>query len=255
MAAIAILLFVLGAVIGSFATVVAHRLPRGESFATGRSRCPHCEATVRARDNVPIVSWLLLRGRCRDCGEPISVRYPITEAGLGVLWAATYLILGGDDGGQLALGLVLCAVLVVITLTDLELKLIPNAVVLFGAVVGLAILAATDPDSLPENLIAAAIAGGVLFLVALVYPRGMGMGDVKLVAMMGIYLGRAIAPAALIGFIAGAVVGVALIARHGSEARKRAIPFGPFLALGGVIGLWFGDEIVDWYLDEFFPDS
>ena len=116
-------------------------------------------------------------------------------------------------------------------------------------------MAATDPDSLPENLAAAAIAGGLLFGVALAYPRGMGMGDVKLVAMMGLYLGRAVAPAVLIGFLVGAVVGVAMIARHGAQARKRAIPFGPFLALGGVIGLWFGDEIVDWYLDEFFPDA
>jgi leader peptidase (prepilin peptidase)/N-methyltransferase len=255
MAAIAAALFVLGAVAGSFITVVAHRLPRGESWVGGRSRCPECGASVRARDNVPIVSWLLLRGRCRDCGAPISPRYPLTEAGLGALWAATYLILGADDGGRLALGLVLCAVLVAITLTDLELQLIPNAIVLFGAVAGLAIVAVTDADSLPENLLAAAIGGGVLFLVALAYPRGMGMGDVKLVAMMGIYLGRAVAPAVLAGFLIGAVVGGYLIARHGSEARKRAIPFGPFLALGGVIGLWWGDEIVDWYLDEFFPDD
>ncbi len=253
MAAIAAALFVLGAVIGSFATVIAHRLPRGESFVGGRSRCPECGAEIKARDNVPILSWIWLRGRCRGCGEPISARYPLTEAGLGALWAATYLILGSEDGGRLALGLVLCALLVVITLTDLDLRLIPNAVVLFGAGVGIVIVAATDSDSLPENLAAGAIAGGVMFLIALAYPRGMGMGDAKLVAMMGIYLGRAVAPAVLIGFAIGALVGVAMIARHGSEARKQAIPFGPFLALGGVIGLWFGDEIVDWYVDEFFP--
>ena len=252
MAAIAAALFVCGAVLGSFATVVAHRLPRGESFVGGRSRCPACGAQIAARDNVPIVSWLVLRGRCRSCGEPISPRYPLTEAGLGALWAATDLILGGDDGGRLALGLVLCAVLVVITLTDLDLRLIPNAVVGFGAVVGLALVAATDLDSLPENLLAAAIAGGVMAAIALAYPRGLGMGDAKLVAMMGIYLGRAIAPAVLVGFAVGAVVGLAIMARHGAEARKHAIPFGPFLALGGVIGLWWGDEIVDWYLDEFF---
>jgi leader peptidase (prepilin peptidase)/N-methyltransferase len=253
MASVAVFLFVCGCVFGSFLTVVAHRLPRGEGFATGRSRCPECDAQIAARDNVPVLSWLVLQGRCRSCGAPISPRYPITEAGLGVLWAATYLILGDDDAGELALGLVLCAVLVAITLTDLEFRTIPNKLVLFGAAVAVAIAAISDPSSLLDRGLAAAIAGGLLFVVALAYPRGMGMGDVKLVAMMGLYLGRAVAPAVLIGFLAGAVVGVALIASRGTGARKQAIPFGPFLALGGVVGLWFGDDIVQWYLDEFFP--
>ena len=149
----------------------------------------------------------------------------------------------------------LCTVLVAVTLTDLELRLIPNSIVLAGALAAIAIVAVSDPSSLGERAIAAAAAGGVLLLVALVYPRGMGMGDVKLTAMLGLYLGRAVAPALLIGFAAGALVGVAMIARHGPAARKRAIPFGPFLAIGGLIGLWFGDEIVDWYLDEFLPSG
>jgi leader peptidase (prepilin peptidase)/N-methyltransferase len=251
-AAVAAGLFVLGLVLGSFVTVVAHRLPRGESFATGRSRCPSCGAQIAAYDNVPVISYLILRGRCRSCGESISIRYPLTELGLGGLFAATALILGTDDAGELALGLVLCMVLVAITLTDLEQRVIPNRIVVPAAVVGIAIAAVADPGSLAERLIAAAAAGGFLFIVALVYPRGMGMGDVKLVAMMGLYLGRAIAPAVLIGFAAGAIVGVAMMASQGSAARKRAVPFGPFLALGGVIGLWFGDSIVDWYLDTFF---
>jgi leader peptidase (prepilin peptidase) / N-methyltransferase len=252
---VAALLFVLGCVLGSLVTVLAHRVPRSEPWTAGRSRCPSCGAQIAARDNVPVLSWLLLRGRCRSCGEPISVRYPLAELGLGVLWAGTYLALGDDDAAQLALGLVLCALLVAITLTDLELRLIPNPIVLAGALTAVAVVAATDPDDLAERAIAALAAGGVLFVLALAYPRGMGMGDVKLVAMMGLYLGRAIAPATLIGFAAGAVVGMAIIARHGAAARKRAIPFGPFLALGGVVGLWFGDEIVDWYLDEFFPSD
>lgn len=149
----------------------------------------------------------------------------------------------------------LCTVLVAVTLTDLELRLIPNAIVLAGALAAVAIVAVSDPSSLGERAVAAAAAGGALLLVALAYPRGMGMGDVKLVAMLGLYLGRAVAPALLIGLAAGALVGVAMIARHGAAARKRAIPFGPFLALGGVIGLWFGDGIVDWYLDEFLPSG
>jgi leader peptidase (prepilin peptidase)/N-methyltransferase len=244
-----------GAIIGSFVTVLAHRIPRGEPWLTGRSRCPGCGAQIAARDNIPILSWLVLRGRCRSCGEPISARYPLTEAGLGVLYAVTYLVLGDDDAGELALGLVFCTVLVAITLTDLELRVIPNVLVLAGAVAAVALAAATDPSSLDERALAALAAGVFLFVIALAYPRGMGMGDVKLVTMMGLFLGRAVAPALLIGFAAGAVLGVALIARYGGEARKRAVPFGPFLALGGVIALWVGDELVDWYLDTFFPSD
>jgi leader peptidase (prepilin peptidase) / N-methyltransferase len=248
----AILAVPTGMILGSFATVVAHRVPRGESIVMGRSQCPSCGATIAAYDNVPVLSWLVLRGHCRGCGERISPRYPLTELAMAALFAATVLILGTDDVGELALGLALCAVLVTVTLTDLERRVIPNGVLLVGALVGAGIAAATDPGSLPERALAAAGAGGFLFCVALAYPRGMGMGDVKLVAVMGLYLGRAVAPALLIGFAAGALVGLAMIARQGATARKRAIPFGPFLALGGIVGLWYGDVIVDWYVDTFF---
>jgi leader peptidase (prepilin peptidase) / N-methyltransferase len=248
-------LFVLGAILGSFATAVAHRLPQGENWVSDRSRCPECGAEIRARDNVPIVSWLALRGRCRDCGKPISARYPLAELTLGALFAATYLVLEDEQWWMLALGLVLCLVLVVITLTDLEQRIIPNKVVLAGSIAAVALVAIGNPDSLVEHAASAAIAGGLLFLLALAYPRGMGMGDAKLVAMIGLFIGRAVAPATLIGFALGALVGVAMIARQGSAARKQAIPFGPFLAVGGVIGLWFGDDMVQWYLDEFFPSE
>ena len=193
----AILAVPTGLILGSFATVVAHRVPRGESIVTGRSRCPSCGATIAAYDNVPVLSWLMLRGRCRGCGERISPRYPLTELAMAALFAATVLILGTDDVGELALGLALCAVLVTVTITDLERRVIPNAVLLVGALVGAGIAAASDPGSLPERAVAAAGAGGFLFCVALAYPRGMGMGDVKLVAVMGLYLGRAVAPALL----------------------------------------------------------
>ena len=251
MALEALIAFVAGAFIGSLITVIAHRVPRGEGFVTGRSRCPGCGESIAAYDNVPIVSWLVLRGRCRNCGEPISPRYPLTEAGLGVLWAGTVVALGTDDAGELVLGLVLCAILVAITLTDLELRIIPNAFVLAGAIAGVAIVLGFDLGELDQRAIAVAAAGGAFLLIAFIYPRGMGMGDAKLVAMMAIYLGRSIAPAVLVGLLVGSVVGAAMIARKGAEARQQAIPFGPFLALGGVVGLWFGDEIVDWYLDTF----
>jgi len=247
----AILAVPAGLIFGSFATVVAHRIPRHESFVMGRSRCPECGATIAAYDNIPVISWLLLRGRCRHCAGAIPARYPLTELAMAVLFAATVLILGTDDGAELALGLVFCALLVIVTLTDLERRVIPNAVLVAGAWVAVAIVAATDPSDLGTRAIAAAAAGGFLFLVALIYPRGMGMGDVKLAAVMGLYLGGAVAPALLIGFAVGALVGLAIIARQGAGARKQAIPFGPFLALGGLIGLWYGNAIVDWYLATF----
>jgi leader peptidase (prepilin peptidase) / N-methyltransferase len=249
-AAIAAFGFLGGAVAGSFLSVVAHRVPRGESIVGPRSRCPGCGATIAAYDNVPIVSWLLLRGRCRRCGEPISVRYPLVELGTGLAFAATALVLRHEPA-QLVLGLVFVATLATIVLTDLELRIIPNKVLIVSAVVGVVLAAVLDPSSLPERAIAAAAAGGLLFAVALAYPRGMGLGDVKLAAVMGLYLGRAVAPALLIAFAAGSLVGLALIARHGAAARKRAIPFGPFLALGGLVGLLAGQQIVDWYLGAF----
>ena len=248
----AILALPAGMILGSFATVVAHRIPRGEPWVVGRSKCPGCEHEIAAYDNIPVLSWLLLRGHCRSCGEPIPARYPLTEIAMALLFAATVVILGTGDVGGLALGLAFCALLVVVTLTDLERRVIPNGVLAVGAIAAVAIAAVTDPSSLVERGISAVAAGGFLFLVALAYPRGMGMGDVKLVAVMGLYLGSAVAPAVLIGFAAGACVGVGLIAARGAAARKQAVPFGPFLALGGIVGIWSGAQIIDWYLSTFF---
>jgi leader peptidase (prepilin peptidase)/N-methyltransferase len=245
-----IFVFLFGLLIGSFLTVVAHRVPRGESVVGGRSHCPACGAQIAAYDNVPIVSWLLLGGQARCCGAPISPRYPLTELATGALYAATAVVLW-DDWGEIAIGLAFVTMLVAIVLTDLERRIIPNRILLAGAIAGVAIAAVAEPGSLPERAIAAAAAGGLLFAVALAHPRGMGMGDVKLAAVMGLYLGRAVAPALLIGFAAGSIFGLVLIARHGAAARKQAVPFGPFLALGGVVGLLAGDQIVDWYLSTF----
>lgn len=250
MAAAAAFAFLGGAIAGSFVSVVAHRVPRGESIVGPRSRCPSCGATIAAYDNVPIVSWLVLRGRCRSCGERISARYPLIEAGLGLAFAATVLVYY-DDPAELALGLIFLTTLAAITLTDLERRVIPNAILLVAAVAGVGVVTASLPETLDQRAIAAAAGGGALFVLALSYPRGMGMGDAKLAAVMGLYLGRAVAPALLAGFAAGALIGIGLMLRQGTTARKQAIPFGPFLALGGVVGLLAGDEIVDWYLDSF----
>jgi leader peptidase (prepilin peptidase)/N-methyltransferase len=242
--------FVGGLISGSFISVVAHRVPRGESIVGPRSRCPSCGAQIAAYDNIPVVSWLLLRGRARCCGARISSRYPLVELALGALYVVTVVVLW-DDPGQVALGLVFVTMLAAITLTDLERRVIPNRILLVSAILAIAVAVISDPGSLPVRLLSAGAAGGLLFLAALAYPRGMGMGDVKLAATMGLFLGRNVAPALLVALLAGSLVGMILIARHGSEARKWAIPFGPFLALGGVVGLLAGDQIVDWYLSTF----
>jgi leader peptidase (prepilin peptidase)/N-methyltransferase len=242
--------FVFGAIIGSFLNVVIWRLPRGENLANPPSHCPHCDAPVKPRDNIPIVSWLILRGRCRNCGEPISPRYPLVELLTAVLFAACVFRLGPDRDVWLGLAFVL--VLVPVTFIDLDLRLIPNKITIPGAIVAVALVAAIHLDDLVEHLIAGFAAFMFLFIAAVVYPAGMGMGDVKLAGVMGLFLGRAVGPAMLGGLFAGSVLGLAIIARKGrAEGRKTAIPFGPFLALGGLVGLFAGDEIVDWYLDTF----
>jgi leader peptidase (prepilin peptidase)/N-methyltransferase len=249
---VALAIALLGLVLGSFAGVVAHRIVRGESPLGGRSRCDSCGAAIAARDNVPVVSWVLLRGRCRSCGVAIPARYPLVEAGVAAGFVAAYLVFEDEGAAEVALGCTFLFVLAIITLADLERRIIPNVVVAPAAVAAIALTALADPGELPGKLLAAAIAGGVLLAVSLAYPRGMGMGDVKLAFVMGLFLGRAVAPALLVGFAAGALWGLALIAKDGAGARKRAVPFGPFLALGGVVGLFAGDQLVDWYLDSFF---
>jgi leader peptidase (prepilin peptidase) / N-methyltransferase len=244
------LAFVGGMLTGSFVGVVAHRVPRGLSIVGPRSVCDSCGTQIAAYDNVPVLSWLMLRGRCRSCRASIPLRYPLVELAVGAAFAATAVVLR-DDPAELALGLIFVAMLAAITLTDLERNVIPNAVLLAGAVAALALVGATDPSSLPERLIASAAAGGVLLVFALAYPGGMGMGDVKLAAVMGLYLGSSVAPALLIAVLFGTIAGVGMMVAHGPGARKAAVPFGAFLALGGVIGLLAGDQLINAYLNAF----
>jgi leader peptidase (prepilin peptidase) / N-methyltransferase len=240
---------VLGAAIGSFLNVVVHRVPRGESVVAPRSHCPTCGTTLTALDNVPIVSWLVLRGRCRHCGTLISPRYPAVELLTAVAFAVVVAIRGFDD--DLLLELPFVAVLIALAAIDLEHKLLPNAIVYPAAVWGIVATAIVDLSDLPEHLIAGAGAFTFLLVAALAYPAGMGMGDVKLAGAMGLYLGLSIIPAMLVAFVAGTLVGLAMMAREGLSARKKGVPFGVFLALGGVVGVLAGPELIDLYEDAF----
>ena len=240
----------LGLAIGSFLNVVIHRLPRGEGIASPRSRCPGCQATISARDNVPLLSWALLRGRCRHCGTPIPARYPLVEALTAVLFVAVVAVKGADS--DVWAGLALVTALVPITFIDFDHRIIPNRITLPAALAAPVIVGLAQPDRLPEHLIAGAAAAGFLFAALMAYPAGMGMGDVKLAGVMGLYLGRSVAPAMLVALLSGTAVGVAIMARKGTaEGRKTAVPFGPFLALGAVVGILAGPAIVDWYLETF----
>ena len=239
----------LGLLIGSFLNVVAYRLPRGESLVKPRSRCTTCGEEVRPYDNVPVLSWLLLRGRCRHCGEPISARYPVVEIVTAITFATVALVRGLD--ADLLLELPFAAMLIAVADIDLEHRIVPNRILLPLAIWGVAATAVVRPDALPESLIAGAAAFTALLLTALAYPAGMGMGDVKLAGVMGIYLGLSVVPALLLAFFAGSVVGIALMVRHGASARKRGVPFAPFMAAGALVGLLAGPELIDLYAGAF----
>jgi len=238
----------LGAIFGSFLNVVAYRLPRHESLVSPASRCPSCDTPVRPYDNVPVLSWLLLRGRCRSCGERISPRYPLVEALTAALCAGA--VLAHDGAAGIALSLLTILVVVPVALIDLEHRIIPNRIMLPAAVLALALGLALDPANQPERIYACLAAGGALLLVAaLAYPGGMGMGDVKLAGMMGLFLGRSVAPALMIALVSGVVAGLAVMSRKGvKQGRKTAVPFGPFLAFGAIVAIYAGQTLVEAYL-------
>jgi leader peptidase (prepilin peptidase) / N-methyltransferase len=239
----------LGAVIGSFLNVVAHRVPLGESLVSPGSHCPGCGAPVRPYDNIPVVSWLLLRGRCRNCGMRISPRYPLVELATAIAFAAVVAVRGFDD--DLILELPLVAALIALAAIDFDHKLLPNKIVYPLAAYGVIATLLVDQDDLVENLIAGAGAFAFLLAAVIAYPRGMGMGDVKLAGAMGLYLGLSVIPALLVAFLSGSLVGVVILAREGAAGRKKAVPFGVFLALGGIVGVLAGPELIDLYETNF----
>jgi leader peptidase (prepilin peptidase)/N-methyltransferase len=236
----------LGIVVGSFLNVVIHRVPLRRSVVWPASRCPACGEPIRPQDNVPVLSYLLLRGRCRSCMAPISARYPLVEALTGALFAAAAYAFGPSVGLHSAL--LLIGVLVALAGIDLEHRLLPNVIVGPAAVVGFALSFLVITEGWWVYPISAlAVAGGLLAL-ALVYPGGMGMGDVKMGGMLGAFLGPYAALAVFLGALAGAVTGGLLIAT-GRIRRRHALPFGVFMALGGIVALFVGPQLWELYLD------
>jgi leader peptidase (prepilin peptidase) / N-methyltransferase len=241
---------VLGAIFGSFLNVVAYRLPRHESLIAPASRCPACGTHVKPYDNIPVLSWLLLRGHCRSCAAPISPRYPLVEALTAALCVGAVLVHSSPVG--IATSVIVILLVVPAAMIDLEHRIIPNKLTVIGAVLALVLGTVLDPSGEPERLIAGAAAGGFLLIAALAYPGGMGMGDVKLAAVLGLLLGRAVAPALLVALLSGVAVGIFVMARKGAHAgRKTAVPFGPFLALGALVSVFAGQALVDLYTNHF----
>jgi leader peptidase (prepilin peptidase)/N-methyltransferase len=243
-AALAAVFLAPGLALGSFLNVVAARLPLRRSIVRPPSACMSCETEIAWYDNVPLLSWVLLRGRCRACGASIPVRYPLVELTTGLLVAGCVWKFGLS--ADAALASFFCAALVAVSATDLEHRIIPNRVVVPAAAVVLLAQTALHPSV--EWALAGFGASVFLFAAALAYPGGMGMGDVKLALLLGAMLGRTVPIGMMLGMVAALVPSVVLAVRHGARARKMGIPLAPFLALGGVVALFFGHGLLDAYL-------
>jgi leader peptidase (prepilin peptidase)/N-methyltransferase len=247
--AAALLAFPPALALGSFLNVVVARLPEHRSLVRPRSACQSCGTELTWSDNVPVFSYLVLRGRCRTCRAPISIRYLLVELATAILVAACFLRFG--ISGKAFVGAFFVAVLVALSAIDFERRILPDRIVLPSTAIVLAAQIALFPDHTLEWVLSSFFASLFLFVALVAYPRGMGMGDVKLALLLGAALGKAVAVGLMLGMLAAMVVGIVLFARHGSAARKMAIPFGPFLAFGSVIALFGGEHILDAYMGLF----
>ncbi len=251
---LAVLCGVFGLLIGSFLNVVVWRVPRGESVVSPPSACPACQTPIRPRDNLPVAGWLLLQGRCRDCAEPISKRYPLVELGTGVLFAVLALRFGFD--AVLPAYLYLGAVGLALALIDIDLKRLPDALTLPSypvvlVLLGVAAVVQHSAHSLVRAVVCGLIAGAFYFALWFVYPSGMGFGDVKLSGVLGLYLGwlgyGELAVGLFLGFLYGGLFGIGLILFK-DGGRKTKVPFGPFMLLGTLTAVLVGSQLVDGYL-------
>ncbi len=251
-----LLAFLFGAIIGSFLNVCIFRLPAGQSIVAPASRCPACGTPLRPRDNIPILSYLLLRGRCRACHNPISARYPAVEALTGLLFVLLLYRIGPLP--VIAVYASFVAALIVVSFIDLDHQIIPDVISLPGIVIGLVLSAIGYGPGLFDSAVGILVGGGLLYAVAVGYHaltgrEGMGGGDIKLLAMIGAFLGWKNALVTLVlGSLGGALIGILLILLRGGDS-KVPIPFGPFLAIGAVCALLFGDPLLQWYLNLAMP--
>jgi leader peptidase (prepilin peptidase) / N-methyltransferase len=241
--ALAVIAFAPGLAFGSFLNVLAARVPLKRSIISPPSACMDCGHEIAWYDNIPLLSWLVLRGRCRECGTSISIRYFLVELVTGLLVASCFLKFGFS--GDAFVASFVCLALVTISAVDFERMIIPNRIVVPAALATLAANTALHPS--PRWALAGLAASAFLFAAALLYPKGMGMGDVKLAVLVGAALGRTTAVGLMAGMVAALLPSLFLFARHGAAARKMKIPFGPFLALGCVVALFAGHPILDWY--------
>lgn len=248
-AALAAAAFAPALAIGSFLNVVVARLPEKRSLVRPRSACPACGHELAWWENVPLLSYALLRGRCRGCSAPISLRYPLVELMTALLVAACFWRFGLS--GDAFVASFFCAVLVALSAIDFERRILPDKIVLPSTVAVLAAQVALHPERTVEWVAAGLGASLFLFVALLAYPKGMGMGDVKLCLLLGAMLGEAVVVALMVGMLAALVPAFVLLARHGAAARRMGIPFGPFLALGAVVALFFGDRLLGAYLGAF----
>jgi leader peptidase (prepilin peptidase)/N-methyltransferase len=248
-AALALVVFAPALALGSFLNVVAARLPEGRSLVRPRSACGSCGAEIAWYDNIPVFSYFVLRGRCRACGEKFSARYPAVEIATAVLVAACFWHFGLT--GEALVDASFCAALVVLSAIDAERRILPDLIVLPSFVIVLTANILLEPNRWKEWLGASLAASLFLFLALVAYPRGMGMGDVKLALLLGAGLGWTVSVGLMLGMVTALVASSILFARHGLAARKMAIPFGPFLAFGAVVALFVGQQLLDAYLSRF----
>jgi leader peptidase (prepilin peptidase)/N-methyltransferase len=245
--ALAAAAFAPGLAIGSFLNVVAARVPLKRSIVSPGSACMRCGHQLAWYENVPVISYLALRGRCRGCGAPIGLVYPAVELLTAFLVAASFFAFGWS--GKSFVAAFFCATLVAISATDLSHRIVPNVIVLPAAAIVLAATTVLEPSA--EWALGGFGAAFFLFLAALAYPKGRGIGDDKLALLLGAMLGRTVPVGLMVGMVAALVPSIVLFVRHGSAARKMMIPFAPFLSFGGVVALFFGDDLLDAYLTLF----
>lgn len=239
--------FLFGSAIGSFLNVCIYRIPKKESIVFPSSHCPACNKKIKPYDNIPIISYILLKGRCRECGERISFQYPLVE----FLNAAGYVIMVWKFGAGInaVIYALLFSALIVVTFIDLEYQIIPDRITLPGILIGFILGATVLPVGWLNSLIGLLLGGGLFYLVAVASRGGMGGGDIKLIAMLGAFLGwRYTLLTIFLGALAGAIVGLSLMVFKG-KGRKHPVPFGPFLALGAIASLLWGNDIINWYIN------